>query len=84
MTDDRDPHARVRDEKIAGTLGDRTALRFLVRAQRATNCTDRERGGFGASLASTEQRIDVTGHVARGFIKSVENGMRPMRDAGHR
>jgi len=52
-----------------------TALGFLVRAQRTTGCTDRERGGFGGSLASREQRIDVTGHVASGFIKSVENGI---------
>jgi hypothetical protein len=53
----------------------KTALGFLVRAQRITDCTDRERGGFGASLASREQRIDVTGHVASGFIKSIENGI---------
>jgi hypothetical protein len=52
-----------------------TALDFLMRAQRTTGCTDRERGGFGASLAIREQRIDVTGHVASGFIKSVENGI---------
>lgn len=51
-----------------------TALGFLMRAQRTTGCTDRERGGFGGSLAIREQRIDVTGHVASGFIKSVENG----------
>jgi hypothetical protein len=53
----------------------RTALGFLMRAQRTTGCTDRERGGFGGSLAAREQRIDVTGHVASGFIKSVENGI---------
>jgi hypothetical protein len=53
----------------------RTALAFLVRAQRTTDCTDRERGGFGGSLASREQRIDVTGHVASGFIKSVGHGI---------
>jgi hypothetical protein len=50
-----------------------TALDFLLRAQRTTGCTDRERGGFGESLANREQRIDVTGHVASGFIKSLEN-----------
>ena len=53
----------------------KTALGFLVQAQRTTDCTDRERGGFGGSLMSREQRIDVTGHVASGFIKSVENGI---------
>jgi hypothetical protein len=52
-----------------------TALDFLMRAQRTTGCTDRERGGFGASLAIREQRIDVTGHAASGFIKSIENGI---------
>ena len=51
------------------------ALAFLVRAQRTTDCTNREHGGFGGSLASREQRIDVTGHVASGFIKSVEQGI---------
>lgn len=52
-----------------------TALGFLVRAQRTIGCTDRERGGFGGSLANREQRIDVTGHVASGFIKSIDNGI---------
>ena len=52
-----------------------TALGFLMRAQRTTGWTDRERGGSGGSLAIREQRIDVTGHVASGFIKSVENGI---------
>jgi hypothetical protein len=52
-----------------------SALGFLMRAQRTAGCTDRERGGFGASLAIREQRIDVTGHVASGFIKSLENGI---------
>lgn len=52
-----------------------TAVDFLIRAQRTTGCTDRERGGFGGSLANREQRIDVTSHVASGFIKSLENGI---------
>jgi hypothetical protein len=52
-----------------------TALDFLIRAQRTTGCTDRERGGFGQSLAIREQRIDVTGHVASGFMKSLESGI---------
>jgi hypothetical protein len=61
------------------------ALAFLVRAQRTTGCTARERGGFGGSLASREQRIDVTGHVASGFIKSVEDGItEPLREGGSR
>jgi hypothetical protein len=70
---------------VAAAIGDRRtgdyrrcilmALDFLMRAQRMTSCTTRERGGFGGSLALREQRIDVTGHVASGFIKSVENGI---------
>jgi hypothetical protein len=52
-----------------------TALDFLIRAQRTTGATDRERDGFGQSLANREQRIDVTGHVVSGFIKSLENGI---------
>jgi len=52
-----------------------TALGFLTRAQRTTGCTNRERGGFGGTFAIREQRVDVTGHVASGFIKSVENGI---------
>jgi len=70
---------------VAAAIGDRrtgdyrrcilTALDFLMRAQRMTGCTSRERGGFGGSLTIREQRIDVTGHVASGFIKSVENGI---------
>jgi hypothetical protein len=51
------------------------ALDFLIRAQRTTACTKRERGGFGQSLVNREQRIDVTGHIASGFIKSLENGI---------
>jgi hypothetical protein len=64
-------------ERRAGEYRDciLTALDFLMRAQRTTGCTDRERGGFGASLAIREQRIDVTGHAASGFIKSIENGI---------
>jgi hypothetical protein len=58
------------------------ALGFLLRAQRTTGCTGRERGGFGGSLASREQRIDVTGHVASGFIKSIENGIAEATNAG--
>jgi hypothetical protein len=52
-----------------------TALDFLVRAQRTIGCTDRERGGFGGSLVNREQRIDITGHVASGLIKSLEIGI---------
>lgn len=53
----------------------KTALGFLVRAQRITHCTERERGGFPSALGARDQRIDVTGHVASGFIKCVEHGI---------
>ncbi|HEY7193649.1 MAG TPA: hypothetical protein VH439_07905 [Gemmatimonadales bacterium] len=52
-----------------------TALAWLGQAQRLDHCTARERGGFGHSLRDRTQRIDVTGHVAAGFIKSVRNGI---------
>ena len=51
----------------------RNALKWLFLAQRVDDCTSRERGGFGHSLVSRMQRIDVTGHVLGGFIKSVRN-----------
>jgi len=53
----------------------RTALAWLLRAQRIDQCTSREKGGFGHSLVERKQRIDVTGHVVGGFIKSVRNGI---------
>lgn len=53
----------------------RVALAWLFRAQRFDGCTSRERGGFGHSLTDRTQRIDVTGHVVGGFIKSVCNGI---------
>jgi len=68
-----------------GTLSDRLRFMFdwykgmvdenIIRAQRTTGCIDRERGGFGQSLAVREQRIDVAGHVTSGFMKSLENGI---------
>jgi hypothetical protein len=53
----------------------RTALTWLLRAQRIDPCTSREKGGFGHSLVERTQRIDVTGHVVGGFIKSVRNSI---------
>ena len=32
-------------------------------------------GGFGFSLTDRRQGIDITGHVASGFIKSISNGV---------
>ncbi len=37
--------------------------------------TTKERGGFGLSLSERSQRIDITGHAASAFMKSVENGI---------
>jgi hypothetical protein len=62
-----------RTSDYRGCMG--AALAFLVRAQRTTGCTARERGGFGGSLVNRTQRIDVTGHVSSGFIKSIGNGI---------
>lgn len=51
----------------------RIALAHLLRAQRLAHGTPRERGGFGHTLAERTQRIDVTGHVVCGVIKSLRN-----------
>ncbi len=76
LTDTYAIAAATRDPRTADYRRSiQSALGFLIGAQRTANCTDRERGGFGGSLASREQRIDVTGHVASGFIKCVENGI---------
>jgi hypothetical protein len=50
-------------------------LAYLLRLQRTEGGTERERGGFGLSLADRTQRIDITGHAASAFMKSVENGI---------
>lgn len=66
-----DDHRRSYERSI------RIALSWLLRAQRLEGCTGRERGGFGHSLTGRTQRIDVTGHVVGGFIKSVRNQIAP-------
>ncbi len=48
-------------------------LAYLLTVQCTQNCTERERGGFGMSLSERAQRIDVTGHAASAFMKSLEN-----------
>lgn len=52
-----------------------TGLAYLLRLQCTHNGTERERGGFGLSLENRTQRIDITGHAANAFMKSVENGI---------
>lgn len=48
-------------------------LAYLLRAQCVTNCTERERGGFGHSLLNRVQRIDVTGHAVGAILKTIGN-----------
>jgi len=48
-------------------------LAYLIRLQRTQNGTAREQGGFGLSLDERAQRIDITGHAASAFMKSVAN-----------
>jgi hypothetical protein len=66
---------RVRDAERARAYerGIRAAVTWLLGAQRLERCTPRERGGFGHSLRDRTQRIDVTGHVVGGFIKTARN-----------
>ncbi|SEO80952.1 hypothetical protein [Nitrosovibrio sp. Nv6] len=53
-----------------------TGLAYLLRLQCTRNGTDRERGGFGLTPENRTQRIDITGHAANAFMKSVENGIK--------
>jgi hypothetical protein len=50
-------------------------LAYLLRLQCTDRGTERERGGFGLSLRDRRQRIDITGHAASAFMKSVANGL---------
>ena len=52
----------------------RIALSYLVEAQCTQGCTAREKGGFGFSLTDRSQRIDIAGHAASGFMKSIDSG----------
>lgn len=52
-----------------------TGLAYLLDLQCTHNGTERERGGFGLSLEKRMQRIDITGHAASAFMKSVANGI---------
>jgi len=75
-----DAYSIAKRERDADHLGSyerciRIALAWLLRAQRLDHCTVRERGGFGHSLTQRTQRIDVTGHVASGFIKTAGNDL---------
>jgi hypothetical protein len=50
-------------------------LEYLLKLQCAEDGTEKERGGFGLTLENRMQRIDITGHAASAFMKSVENGI---------
>lgn len=50
-------------------------LKYLLRLQSTKDGTAQEYGGFGASLSERAQRIDVTGHAASAFMKSIENAI---------
>lgn len=52
-----------------------TGLAYLLKLQCIHNGTVRERGGFGLSLENHMQRIDISGHAASAFMKSIENGI---------
>ena len=52
-----------------------SGLAYLLRLQSTQDGTERERGGFGFSLNERPQRIDVTGHVASAFMRTVENSI---------
>ena len=50
-------------------------LKYLLRLQSTKSGTIKEHGGFGVSLSERAQRIDITGHAASAFMKSVENAI---------
>lgn len=50
-----------------------TGARYLLDLQRTRDAAPRERGGFGMTLGDRTQRIDVTGHAASAFMKTLEN-----------
>ena len=54
-----------------------TGLEYLLDIQCIAGCTSKERGGFGLSFQERAQRIDITGHAASAFMKSIENGASP-------
>lgn len=59
-----------------------TGLAYLLELQCTDNGTEKERGGFGLTLEERAQRIDITGHAASAFMKSVENGIECELPAG--
>jgi hypothetical protein len=68
---------RERDDRRCAVYAEkiRLCVTHLLAIQRVSHCTPRERGGWGHSLTDRTQRIDVTGHVAAGLVKTLENGL---------
>lgn len=58
-----------------------TGLAYLLALQCVGNAPDRARGGFGLERDDQTQRIDVTGHAASAFMKSIENDIACARAA---
>jgi hypothetical protein len=52
-----------------------TGLTYLLALQCTGHTMGRESGGFGLTRDDRTQRIDVTGHAASAFMKSIENGI---------
>ena len=52
-----------------------TGLKYLLALQGSDRGTARERGGFGLSLSQRAQRVDITGHAASAYIKTVDNAI---------
>lgn len=50
-------------------------LKYLLRLQSTKDGTAREHGGFGVSFSERAQRIDIKGHAASAFMKSIENAI---------
>jgi hypothetical protein len=50
-------------------------LQYLLGLQCTQSESSREVGGFGMSRRDRAQRIDVTGHAASGFLKSIAAGV---------
>jgi hypothetical protein len=67
---ERDPDRTIRYEQFICT-----GLNYLLKLQCTKSGATRERGGFGISFSERAQRIDITGHAASAFMKSVQNGI---------
>jgi hypothetical protein len=53
-----------------------TGLKYLLALQCTDRGTTRERRGFGLSLSQRAQRIDITGHAASAFMRTVDSAIR--------